>query len=136
MDCIFCKIASGEIPSASLYEDEEFKVILDLGPLTKGHALIIPKEHAANIYEASDELVSKAFRLAKKMAGAMTDALGCDGFNIVQNNNEAAGQTVFHMHIHLIPRYKGDGDCIIWKTGALTDETREEVLSKMAGQVL
>ncbi len=134
MDCIFCKIANGGIPSAALYEDDEFKVILDMGPLAKGHALILPKEHVANIYEASDELVSKAFRLAKKMATEMTDALGCDGFNIIQNNNEAAGQTVFHLHIHLVPRYKDDENCIIWKQGELTDEQRDEVLSKMAGK--
>lgn len=132
MDCIFCKIANGEIPSASIYEDDEFKVILDLGPLAKGHALILPKAHCANIYEASDEMVSKAFRLAKKMAGRMTEALGCDGFNIIQNNGEAAGQTVFHLHIHLIPRYKDSENCIIWKHGELDSEQRDEVLKKMA----
>ena len=133
MDCIFCKIANGEIPSASLYEDDEFKVILDLGPLAKGHSLILPKRHCANIYEAPEEMVSKAFRLAKKMAGKMTDALQCDGFNIIQNNGEAAGQTVFHLHIHLIPRYKGGEDRITWKHGELTDAERDEVLKKMAG---
>ena len=132
MDCIFCKIANGEIPSSALYEDDEFKVILDLGPLAKGHALILPKAHCANIYEASDEMVSKAFRLAKKMAAKMTDALGCDGFNIIQNNGEAAGQTVFHLHIHLIPRYKDQENCIIWKHGELTDQERDEVMKKMA----
>ena len=134
MDCIFCKIANGEIPSSALYEDDEFKVILDLGPLSKGHALILPKAHCANIYEASDELVSKAFRLAKKMAGKMTDALGCDGFNIIQNNGEAAGQTVFHLHIHLIPRYKDAKECIIWKHGELSDAERDEVLAKVKGE--
>ena len=132
MDCIFCKIANGEIPSSALYEDDEFKVILDLGPLAKGHALILPKAHCANIYEASDEMVGKAFRLAKKMAAKMTDALGCDGFNIIQNNGEAAGQTVFHLHIHLIPRYKDQENCIIWKHGELTDQERDEVMKKMA----
>jgi len=133
MDCIFCKIANGEIPSAALYEDDEFKVILDLGPLTKGHALILPKAHTANIYEAPDELVGKAFCLAKKMAKRMKSALGCDGVNIIQNNGEAAGQTVFHLHIHLIPRYKDQENCIIWKQGELTDEVRDEVLAKMTG---
>ena len=132
MDCIFCKIANGEIPSAALYEDDDFKVILDMGPLAKGHALILPKAHCANIHEASDELTSKAFILAKKMACRMTKALNCDGFNIVQNNGEAAGQTVFHLHIHLIPRYKDAENCIIWKQGVLTDEERDEVLAKMA----
>ena len=104
-NCIFCKIANGEIPAATLYEDENFRVILDLGPASKGHALILPKSHAANIYELSDEMAAKAMILAKKMATAMTAALKCDGFNIVQNNGECAGQTVFHFHMHLIPRY-------------------------------
>ena len=95
-DCIFCKIAAGEIPSATLYEDDDFRVILDLGPASKGHALIIPKEHYRNLYDIDDELASKAIVLAKKMVNKMTDVLGCDGYNIVQNNEEAAGQTVFH----------------------------------------
>ena len=85
-ECIFCRIANGEIPSATLYEDDDFRVILDLGPASKGHALILPKSHAANIYELPDELAGKAMVLAKKMAGRMTEALECDGFNIVQNN--------------------------------------------------
>ena len=110
----FCKIANGEIPAATLYEDENFRVILDLGPASKGHALILPKSHAANIYELSDEMAAKAMILAKKMATAMTAALKCDGFNIVQNNGECAGQTVFHFHMHLIPRYKGDQVGITW----------------------
>ena len=104
-DCIFCKIANGEIPSATLYEDEDFRVILDLGPASKGHALILPKAHAANIYEISDDMAAKAMILAKKMATKMTEALKCDGFNIVQNNGEPAGQTVFHFHMHLILFY-------------------------------
>ena len=111
----FCKIANGEIPAATLYEDENFRVILDLGPASKGHALILPKSHAANIYELSDEMAAKAMILAKKMATAMTAALKCDGFNIVQNNGECAGQTVFHFHMHLIPRYKGDQVGITWQ---------------------
>ena len=130
-NCIFCKIANGEIPSATLYEDEEFRVILDLGPASKGHALILPKSHAANIYELSDEMAAKAMILAKKMATAMTAALKCDGFNIVQNNGECAGQTVFHFHMHLIPRYEGDQVGLTWKPGELTDEMKEEILAEV-----
>lgn len=130
-NCIFCKIANGEIPAATLYEDEDFRVILDLGPASKGHALILPKSHAANIYELSDELAAKAMILAKKMAAAMTEALHCDGFNIVQNNGEAAGQTVFHFHMHLIPRYNNDGVGLTWIPGTLSDEDREEILKKV-----
>ena len=130
-DCIFCKIANGEIPSATLYEDEDFRVILDLGPASKGPALILPKAHAANIYEISDDMAAKAMILAKKMATKMTEALKCDGFNIVQNNGEPAGQTVFHFHMHLIPRYEGDQVGITWKPGTLTDEVKNEILEKL-----
>ena len=130
-NCIFCKIANGEIPAATLYEDDDFRVILDLGPASKGHALILPKEHYANIYELDDEVAAKAFVLAKKMAGKMTAALNCDGFNIVQNNGAPAGQTVFHFHMHLIPRYVDDGVGLGWKPGSLTDETKKEILSKI-----
>ena len=130
-DCIFCKIANGEIPSATLYEDEDFRVILDLGPASKGHALILPKAHAANIYEISDDMAAKAMILAKKMATKITEALKCDGFNIVQNNGEPAGQTVFHFHMHLIPRYEGDQVGITWKPGTLTDEVKNEILEKL-----
>ena len=130
-DCIFCKIANGEIPSNTLYEDDSFRVILDLGPATKGHALVMPKAHAANIYEISDDMAAKAMILAKKMATKMTEALKCDGFNIVQNNGEPAGQTVFHFHMHLIPRYEGDQVGITWKPGTLTDEVKNEILEKL-----
>ena len=135
MDCIFCKIANGEIPAATLYEDEDFRVILDLGPATKGHALILPKEHFANLYEIPDELASKAIVLAKKMAKVITEALQCDGFNVVQNNGEAAGQTVFHFHMHLIPRYNGDQACVSWTPGTLTDEDKQEILEKVSKQL-
>ena len=130
-ECIFCRIANGEISSATLYEDDDFRVILDLGPASKGHALILPKSHAANIYELPDELAGKAMVLAKKMAGRMTEALECDGFNIVQNNGEVAGQTVFHFHMHLIPRYEGDQVNVTWKPGTLTDEVRDEIIGKL-----
>ena len=128
-NCIFCKIASGEIPSATLYEDEDFRVILDLGPATKGHALILPKKHAANIAEMPDDLLGRAASVAKKVAVAMKEGLSCDGVNIVQNNGEAAGQTVFHFHMHIIPRYNGDNAGVTWTPGKLTDEMKEEILS-------
>lgn len=130
-NCIFCKIANGEIPAATLYEDEDFRVILDLGPASKGHALILPKTHAANIYELPEELAGKAMILAKKMAEKMTSVLNCDGFNILQNNGETAGQTVFHFHMHLIPRYQGDQVRLGWVPGKLSDEDREEILAKV-----
>ena len=128
-NCIFCKIANGEIPSRTLYEDDAFRVILDLNPVTKGHALLMPKNHYKNLYELDDSTAAKALPLAKKMAAVMTEKLGCDGFNVIQNNHEIAGQTVFHFHMHLIPRYKDDDVKMGWKPGKLTEETKEELLS-------
>ena len=132
-DCIFCKIANGQIPSKTLYEDEDFRVILDLGPATEGHALILPKEHAANLFELSEDLASKALVVAQKLAVRMKEALGCDGLNLVQNNGEAAGQTVSHFHIHVIPRYKNDGQNINWVPGSPSQEELEAVCQKITG---
>lgn len=128
-NCIFCKLANGDIPTNMIYEDDMFAVILDASPATKGHALILPKEHAANIYELSEETASRIFVLAKKMAAKMTELLKCDGFNIVQNNGEVAGQTVFHFHMHLIPRYKGDGneEKLCWNHQEFTPEEMKEI---------
>lgn len=127
--CIFCKIAAGEIPAKTLYEDEEFRVILDLGPATKGHALILPKDHYRNLFELPDEKAGKVMVLAKRMALQMREKLHCDGFNLVQNNEEVAGQTVFHFHMHLIPRYEEDGQVIGWKPGK-PDDTELEAVRK------
>jgi len=132
-DCIFCKIANGEIPSKTLYEDEHFRVILDLGPATKGHALILPKEHAANLYELPDETASAVLVLAKKLAVKMVERLHCDGLNLIQNNGEAAGQTVPHFHLHMIPRYLEDGQSINWKPGSPTQEELEAVKELITG---
>ena len=126
-DCIFCKIANGEIPSKTLYEDPEFRVILDLGPATKGHALILPKEHAGDLYELPEESAAKAMTLAQKIGKTMVQKLHCDGLNLVQNNGEAAGQTVRHFHLHLIPRYVNDGQSINWKPGKPSDEELEAI---------
>lgn len=130
-NCIFCKLANGDIPTATLYEDDDFRVILDAGPAAKGHALILPKEHYANLYELDDELAAKVLVLAKKMITKLTALLNCDGYNIVQNNGEAAGQTVFHFHLHMIPRYKDDEVGLSWKMGTLTDEDKEDILSRL-----
>ena len=128
VNCIFCKIANGEIPSKTLYEDDKFRVILDLGPASKGHALILPKDRYANLYELPDEMAGEVMKLAKKMATQMTERLGCEGFNLVQNNGELAGQTVFHFHMHLIPRYRDDGQKIGWKPQEVTQEELEAVV--------
>ncbi len=133
-NCIFCKLANGDIPTNVIYEDDMFTVILDASPATRGHALILPKNHAANIYELPDETASKVFVLAKKLATHMTEVLGCDGFNVVQNNGEVAGQTVFHFHMHLIPRYTGDGneEKLSWNHMDITDEEIGEIRESLA----
>ena len=126
-NCIFCKLANGVIPTNSIYEDEDFNVILDMSPATKGHALILPKDHYKNLYELPEDTAADVMRLAKKMAVKMTEKLGADGFNLVQNNNEVAGQTVFHFHMHLIPRYNDDAQKIAWVPGAPTPEELVEI---------
>ena len=105
-DCIFCKIISGDIPSCTIYEDEDFKVIMDIAPATKGHALVLPKSHFDNIYDIDPEVLGKAVKVAQKVIKHATKVLGCEGYNLLQNNGEVAGQTVFHFHMHLIPRYE------------------------------
>lgn len=126
-NCIFCKIANGEIPARTLYEDDSFRVILDMGPAAKGHALILPKEHYANLFELPEELAAEAMKLAKRQAAHMKEKLNCDGFNIIQNNGKVAGQTVFHFHMHLIPRYGNDNQNIGWTPGEPTAEELDEV---------
>ena len=126
-DCLFCKIAKGEIHSATVYEDSHFTVILDVNPATKGHCLIIPKDHFDTIYDLDGETAGKLFALATCIARAMRDALKCDGLNLVQNNGEIAGQTVNHFHLHLIPRYEGDGLNLNWPQQEISAEQLEEI---------
>lgn len=132
-NCIFCKLANGEIPTNAIYEDDDFKVILDASPASKGHALILPKEHYANIYEIDDEVLAKASKLAKKIITHEKDVLKCDGYNVVQNNGEVAGQTVFHYHMHLIPRYASDDNTnvIEWKHKEFTDDEMAQICKEM-----
>ena len=130
-DCIFCKIANGEIPSGTIHEDQRFRVILDLGPATRGHALILPKEHADNLYDLPEDTAAAVLVLAKKLAVTMKERLGCDGLNLVQNNGEAAGQTVSHFHLHMIPRYVDDGQTLGWNPGKASEEELDEIRKKM-----
>lgn len=113
-DCIFCKIANGEIPSATVYEDNDFRVILDISPAAKGHSLILPKQHSDNLWELGEEERKKVLDIAAKVSKAQKKALSCDGVNLLQNNGLAAGQSVFHFHMHLIPRYTDDNMDIPW----------------------
>ncbi|MBP3280512.1 MAG: HIT family protein [Butyrivibrio sp.] len=131
--CIFCKIANGEIPSNTIYEDDKFRVILDNGPATKGHALVIPKEHYANLFEMPQDLLADAAVVAKKVATNIKEKLSCDGLNLVQNNGETAGQTVMHFHLHIIPRYENDGQHILWNPTSPSAEELVEVKNTIVG---
>ena len=106
-NCIFCKLANGDIPTNTLYEDADFRVFMDVNPASKGHALVVPKDHFADIYEIDADVLGKAIQVGQKVIKHVTPILGCDGYNLMQNNGEVSGQTVFHFHLHLIPRYKG-----------------------------
>ena len=130
-DCIFCKIANGEIPSSTVYEDEDFRVILDLGPAAKGHALILPKEHFKDVCELDPTVAAKVLPLGAKIGAAMKKSLGCAGFNLVLNNGEAAGQTVFHFHVHVIPRYEGGPSMVTWTPGSEKPEVLAETAEKI-----
>lgn len=134
-DCIFCKIANGMIPAASLYEDDDFRVILDAGPATKGHALILPKEHYADVCELDEAVGAKVLGLAAKIGRAMKSGLGCAGFNLVQNNGEAAGQTVKHFHMHIIPRYQGGPVMVAWEPGSADAEETEKIVEAITAQL-
>jgi histidine triad (HIT) family protein len=107
-NCVFCAIAAGEIPSFKVYEDEEFLAYLDINPFSEGHILVIPKEHYENLLDVDEEVLKKLIVRVKKIARRATTALDADGFNILQNNGEAAGQTVKHIHFHIVPRKNGE----------------------------
>lgn len=134
-DCIFCKIANGQIPSCTVYEDEKFRVILDIAPAAKGHALILPKEHYDNVWELGEEEAAAVMGIAAKVSAAQKAALGCDGVNLLQNNGVAAGQTVFHFHMHLIPRYDNDEMLIPWNTLSYEDGEAAKVCEEIKAAI-
>ena len=127
MDCIFCKIANGEIPSATIYEDDEFRAILDLGPSRKGHTLILPKKHYADLFDMPDETAKTVLPTAKKIAAALVKATNATGVQLIQNNGESAGQTVFHFHLHLIPGYDELGPGATWIPGEIAEADKTEI---------
>ena len=108
-DCLFCKIIKGEIPAEKIYEDEYTFAFLDIHPINRGHTLVIPKEHHPNIYSIKEEQYINLMKSVRTLAPKIKEALGADGINIGINNDRAAGQVIFHMHVHIIPRFTGDG---------------------------
>ncbi len=116
-DCIFCKIINGEIPSAKVFENEHVYAFLDISQVSKGHTLVIPKVHKENVFELTPEIAQNIFEVVPSIANAIKKEFNPIGMNLLQNNGEHAGQSVFHFHLHLIPRYgKGDGFGIVWKS--------------------
>lgn len=130
-NCIFCKLANGEIPSNTLYEDEKVRVIFDLGPASMGHVLILPKAHYDDIFEMEPQEGAAIFAAAVKLAPALKEAVNCDGMNILQNNGEIAGQTVFHFHMHMIPRYHDDRIKIGWTPGKINEEEVKQIIARI-----
>ncbi len=131
-DCIFCKLANGVFPTNKIYEDEDFTVILDASPANKGHSLILPKNHFDNLFELDPAIAAKVLPLAAKLAAAIKEELGADGINIVQNNGLAAGQTVYHFHTHIIPRFEGDGCNIGWPQKEVDNEEQAALAKRLA----
>lgn len=134
-DCIFCKLANGIFETNTVYEDEDFRAIMDISPAAKGHVIVLAKRHAANIFELPDEYVQRGFLVAKKIAQAVKKTVNCDGINILQNNGEAAGQTVFHFHIHVIPRYDEDNVTIKWENKSFENEELKAVAKEIANNL-
>lgn len=134
-DCIFCKIAKGDIPSATIYENNDLKVFLDAAPANKGHALIVPKEHYDNIFQLDAETAGKIFSMATVVARAIREETKCDGMNIVQNNGEAAGQTVNHFHLHIIPRNSGDEVTVSWKPHDVNPDEQSELAKSVKKKI-
>ncbi|ERN54952.1 HIT family protein [Alkalihalophilus marmarensis] len=134
VNCIFCKIIKGEIPSAKVYEDEKVLAFMDISQVTKGHTLLIPKAHKTDVFELDTELASHLFSVVPKLAKGLKATYKPEGLNIVNNNGETAGQTVFHYHVHLIPRYgKGDGFGAVWKDHS--SDYKPEELQEMAAAI-
>ncbi len=134
-DCIFCKLANGVFPTNKIYEDDDFTVILDASPANKGHSLIIPKQHYDCLFRLDDDIAAKVMPLAKKIGAAIKAEVGADGINVVQNNGIAAGQTVFHFHTHVIPRYENDGCGIGWPQNEPDADEQKELAEKLAQRI-
>jgi histidine triad (HIT) family protein len=133
-DCIFCKIINGEIPSAKVFENEHVYAFLDISQVTKGHTLVVPKVHKENIYELTPVIASKVFEVVPQIANSIKNNFQPEGLNLLNNNGEKAGQSVFHYHMHIIPRYgKGDGFGAVWKPH--TDEYTPEQLNEIATSI-
>ena len=126
MDCIFCKIIKGEIPADKVYENDKIFAFLDVAPINPGHTLVVPRSHHADLLDTPDDVLSDMITRSKKLAAAIVKAVNADGFNIGINTKPAAGQAVFHTHLHIIPRFKDDG-FTHWSGKKLSAEEMQKV---------
>lgn len=133
-DCLFCKIASGEIPSKKIYEDADCIAFLDINPANPGHALVAPRQHSENIYDVPENDLKKLIIAVKKVAMNVKEKLNAQGMNIMQNNGRHAGQLVNHIHFHVIPRFENDSVVISYKRTPLTENQLEEVQKRLVGE--
>jgi histidine triad (HIT) family protein len=131
MDCIFCQIVAGRIPCTKIYEDEMVLAFLDIAPVSLGHVLVVPKEHCAKLHNCSAKSFAAATSVLPKIALAVSDAVGADGYNVLCNNGRAAGQLVEHLHFHIIPRMTGDGVFSHWPAGKYPPGKADEIAQKI-----
>lgn len=129
-DCLFCKIIKGEIPSNKIYENDKVLAFLDIGPVNKGHALVIPKKHAVNIFDIEENDLNAVSEVVRKIAPAIKQAVNADGLTITSSNGQAAGQVVMHSHIHIIPRFKDDG-LKLWPQGKYEEGEDKDIKQKI-----
>jgi histidine triad (HIT) family protein len=132
-DCIFCKIIAGELPAEKVDEDEHTLSFMDINPWTRGHALVIPKQHATDIHEISDESLARVLSAAKRLVGKARENLGADGVNLLNSAGAAAWQTVFHFHVHVIPRYAGDPLRLPWRPAPGDEDVIAEAAKALSG---
>ncbi|MFA6170851.1 MAG: HIT family protein [Patescibacteria group bacterium] len=134
MDCIFCKIIAGQIPSYKVYEDEKTLAFLDINPVNPGHVLVVPKEHFANMEDVPEDILCAVIKTVKKVGKAIKEGLGAEGYNITENNDPVAGQIVPHIHFHVIPRIEGDG-LHLWPQKKYGEGEAEAVRDKINGAI-
>jgi len=134
MNCIFCKIVKGEIPSYKIYENSRILAFLDIAPVNKGHALIIPKDHYENIYDIPENLLKEMISAVKKISMAIKKSVDADGISIAQSNESSAGQVVPHLHFHIMPRFRNDG-LKLWPQGSYDEGEMQEYMDKIKREV-
>jgi len=134
-DCIFCKIASGQIPSIKIYEDDVIVAFLDIGPVSDGHTLVMPRQHVEQVHSCPPELLGQIWARLGKIAGAIASATGADGYNVLCNNGRAAGQVVDHLHFHVVPRWAGDRVFTQWPSHKYAQGKAETIAAKIKSKL-